>query len=438
MDIKENRVDDLNIGLTLTVAKDDYADKKKKRLNEYRRKAEFKGFRKGMVPMSFVERIYGQSALVDSVNDVISESLNTYIRDNGLHVMGEPLPSEEQPQVEWTDGNDFTFMFDMALTPEVKLELSKEDEIPYYNITVKDEAKKEMKDNLLRQYGSLEDGEAAGEEDFLIADFEQGDMKIEGTYVALRNVDEKVRPSFVGLKPGDSIDVDVNAAFTNETDRASLLKVKKEELAGIQPVFRMTVKTVKTFKPAELNQDTYDRIFGEGEVKSEDEFDKKIADRLAAEYAQESEFRFSRDAREYLVNKAAISLPEKFLKRWITVTNEGKFTQEEIDREFPSFLNDFRWQMVRGFLAEKYDVKVEEDDMFSAAKAFASYQFAMYGLANVPDEQLATYAKSVLANDKERGRIYEQVEEQKVLNAVRADVTLKNKKISVEKFRELK
>ena len=438
MDIKENRVDDLNIGLTLTVAKDDYADKKKKRLNEYRRKAEFKGFRKGMVPMSLVERIYGQSALVDSVNDVISESLNTYIRDNGLHVMGEPLPSEEQPQVEWTDGNDFTFMFDMALTPEVKLELSKEDEIPYYNITVKDEAKKEMKDNLLRQYGSLEDGEAAGEEDFLIADFEQGDMKIEGTYVALRNVDEKVRPSFVGLKPGDSIDVDVNAAFTNETDRASLLKVKKEELAGIQPVFRMTVKTVKTFKPAELNQDTYDRIFGEGEVKSEDEFDKKIADRLAAEYAQESEFRFSRDAREYLVNKAAISLPEKFLKRWITVTNEGKFTQEEIDREFPSFLNDFRWQMVRGFLAEKYDVKVEEDDMFSAAKAFASYQFAMYGLANVPDEQLATYAKSVLANDKERVRIYEQVEEQKVLNAVRADVTLKNKKISVEKFRELK
>ena len=193
MDIKENRVDDLNIGLTLTVAKDDYADKKKKRLNEYRRKAEFKGFRKGMVPMSLVERIYGQSALVDSVNDVISESLNTYIRDNGLHVMGEPLPSEEQPQVEWTDGNDFTFMFDMALTPEVKLELSKEDEIPYYNITVKDEAKKEMKDNLLRQYGSLEDGEAAGEEDFLIADFEQGDMKIEGTYVALRNVDEKVR-----------------------------------------------------------------------------------------------------------------------------------------------------------------------------------------------------------------------------------------------------
>lgn len=438
MEIKENRTDNLNIELTLSIVKDDYSDKKKKRLNEYRRKAEIKGFRKGMVPMSLVERIYGQSALVDSVNDVISESLNRYIEENGLHVMGEPLPAEDQPSVEWVDGNDFSFVFDIALTPEVSFELSKQDEILYYNINVTEAAKKEMKENLLKQYGSLEDGDAAKADDFIIADFEQGDTKVEGTYVALRNVDEKVRPSFIGLKPGDSLDVDVNAAFTNETDRASMLKVKKEELAGLQPVFRMTVKTVKTFKPAELNQDTFDRIFGEGVVTDAEEFDRKIAERLSAEYAQESEFRFSKDAREYLVRKADVALPEKFLKRWISVTNEGKFTQEDIEREFPAFLEDFRWQMVRGYLAGKYGVKVEEDDMFSAAKSFAAYQFAMYGLSNVPDQQLESYARSVLAQDKERGRIYEQVEEQKVLNAVRADVTLKNKKISVEKFRELK
>ena len=438
MEIKENRTDNLNIELTLSIVKDDYSDKKKKRLNEYRRKAEIKGFRKGMVPMSLVERIYGQSALVDSVNDVISESLNRYIEENGLHVMGEPLPAEDQPSVEWVDGNDFSFVFDIALTPEVSFEFSKQDEILYYNINVTEAAKKEMKENLLKQYGSLEDGDAAKADDFIIADFEQGDTKVEGTYVALRNVDEKVRPSFIGLKPGDSLDVDVNAAFTNETDRASMLKVKKEELAGLQPVFRMTVKTVKTFKPAELNQDTFDRIFGEGVVTDAEEFDRKIAERLSAEYAQESEFRFSKDAREYLVRKADVALPEKFLKRWISVTNEGKFTPEDIEREFPAFLEDFRWQMVRGYLAGKYGVKVEEDDMFSAAKSFAAYQFAMYGLSNVPDQQLESYARSVLAQDKERGRIYEQVEEQKVLNAVRADVTLKNKKISVEKFRELK
>ena len=210
MEVKENRTDDLNIELTLSITKEDYADKKKKRLNDYRRKAEIKGFRKGMVPMSLVERIYGQSALVDSVNDAISESLNKYIDDNKLRVMGEPLPAEEQPQVEWVDGNDFTFKFDIALTPEIDIQLSKDDQIPYYNINVTEEAKKEMKENLLKQYGSLEDGEAAKEDDFIIADFEQGDMKVEGTYVALRNVDAEVRPSFVGLKPGESIDVDVS------------------------------------------------------------------------------------------------------------------------------------------------------------------------------------------------------------------------------------
>ena len=317
MEIKENRTDNLNIELTLSIVKDDYSDKKKKRLNEYRRKAEIKGFRKGMVPMSLVERIYGQSALVDSVNDVISESLNRYIEENGLHVMGEPLPAEDQPSVEWVDGNDFSFVFDIALTPEVSFELSKQDEILYYNINVTEAAKKEMKENLLKQYGSLEDGDAAKADDFIIADFEQGDTKVEGTYVALRNVDEKVRPSFIGLKPGDSLDVDVNAAFTNETDRASMLKVKKEELAGLQPVFRMTVKTVKTFKPAELNQDTFDRIFGEGVVTDAEEFDRKIAERLSAEYAQESEFRFASDVKDYLVKKAGLALPEKFLKRWI-------------------------------------------------------------------------------------------------------------------------
>lgn len=437
MEIKDNRTDDLNIELTLSIAKADYADKKKKRLNEYRRKAEIKGFRKGMVPMSLVERIYGQSALVDSVNDVISEALRKYIDDNKLHVMGEPLPAESQPQVEWVDGNDFTFLFDLALTPEIKMELSKSDEIPYYTIEVSDAAVKEMKDNLLKQYGSLEDGEAAKEDDFIIVDFEQGETKVEGTYVAIRNVSDEVKPSFVGLKPGDSIDIDVNKAFTNETDRASMLKVKKEELAGLEPVFKMTVKTVKTFKPAELNQDTYDRIFGEGNVKSEEEFDKKIEERLQAEYSQESDYRFGRDARKYLVEKAAISLPEKFLKRWITVTNEGKFSQEEIDKEFPGFLDDFRWQMVRGYLADKYGVKVEEADMLSAAKAFAAYQFSMYGMANVPDAQLESYAKSVLANDKEKGRIYEQVEEQKVLASVRSEVTLKDTKVTVEQFREL-
>lgn len=438
MEIIKNQIDDLNLELTLSIKKEDYSEKKKKRISEYRRKAEIKGFRKGMVPVSLVEKMYGPSALVDSVNDVISEALNNYIKDNSLRIVGEPLPAEDQPQTDWVDGNDFTFKFDVATTPELSFELSASDEIPYYNINVTEAAKKEMKANLLKQYGSLEDGDAAAEDDFIIVDLEQGETRIEGAYVSIRNVDEAQRPSFIGLKAGDVIDVDVNKAFTNETDRASLLKVKKEELAALEPVWKMTVKNVKTFKSAEVSQETFDKIFGEGKVNSEEEFDAKIAERLVAEYAQESEFRFSKDARDYLMKKADIALPEKFLKRWIFVANEGKFTMEDIDKEFDAFLEDFRWQMIKGYLAQKYEVKVEQEDLLSSAKSFAAYQFAMYGMSNVPEEQLEAFAKNILSQEKEGRRVYEQVEEQKVLNAVRAQVTLKNKKISVEKFRELK
>ena len=245
MKIEQNRIDDLNLELTLSVAKEDYADSKKKRLNDYRRKAEIKGFRKGMVPMSLVEKMYGQSALVDTVNDAISEALNNFIKENQIRVLGEPLPCEEQAQHEWVDGNEFTFKFDIASNPEVSFELSKEDEVTYYTITVTEAAKKEMKDNLLKQYGSLEEGAEAKEEDFIIVDFEQGETKVEGTYVALRNVAEAARKSFVGVKPGDVLDVNVNEAFENETDRASMLKVNKDELAAMDPMFKMTVKNVR-------------------------------------------------------------------------------------------------------------------------------------------------------------------------------------------------
>ena len=257
MKLEQNRIDDLNLELALTVTKEDYSDSRKKRLNDYRKKAEIKGFRKGMVPMSLIEKMYGQQALVDAVNDIIADGLNNFIKENDLKVLGEPLPSEDTPHNEWVDGNDFNFKFDLAQNPEVSFELSKEDEVVYYTVTVTEAAKKDMKNTLLKQYGSLEDGKKAKEEDFIIVDFEQGDMKVEGTYVALRNVAEAVRGSFVGVKAGDVLDVNVNEAFENETDRASMLKVGKDELASLDPMFKMTVKTVKTFVNAPLTEETF-------------------------------------------------------------------------------------------------------------------------------------------------------------------------------------
>ncbi len=437
MKLTKNVIDDLNIEVYLAVEPSDYAEGKKKKLTDIRRKAEIKGFRKGMVPMSLVEKMYGGNALVDAVNDVISEQLNTFIRDEKLSVIGEPLPAEDQPRNEWTDGNVFEFKFDIACNPAVNIELDKKDSVVYYDITVTETAKKEMKENLLKQYGELADGEAAKEDDFIIVDLEQGENRIEGAYVALRNVSEAAKKQFVGVKPGDSFDVNVNEAFENEGDRAALLKVKKEELAGIDPVYKLTVKSVKTFAPAPLTQETFDKIYGQDNVKSEEEFDAKIAERLAAEYTNEADFRFSKDVREYLVKKADLKLPEAFMKRWIHTANEGKYTVEEIEKEFGLFAEDYRWQLVRRFLMDKYGVKLEQADLLASAKGFAAYQFAMYGMNNVPEEQLESYAKNILSNEDQAHRIIEQVENEKTVAAVKDVITLKHKKITVEKFRAL-
>ena len=435
MKIEQNRIDDLNIELALTVTPEDYSDSKKKRLADFRKKAEIKGFRKGMVPMSLVEKMYGQTALVDAVNDVIAAGLNNFIQENDLRVLGEPLPAEEHIANDWNDGNDFNFKFDLALNPEVSFELSKEDEVTYYTITVTEAAKKEMKNNLLKQYGSLEEGKKAKEEDFIIVDFEQGDMKVEGTYVAIRNVAEAARASFIGVKPGDVLDVNVTEAFENETDRSSMLKVSKDELANLDPMFKMTVKNVKTFVNAPATEETFEKIFG---VKTEEEFDAKIEERIRAEYAQEADFRFSKDAKTFLLEKANVTVAEKFLKRWVYVVNEGKFSMEDIEKDWELFIADYKWQMVRSYLMHKYEVKIEEADLLASAKGFAAYQFAMYGMNNVPEEQLEAFAKNILSQEEQGRRILDQVENEKTFAAVREVVSLKKKKISVEKFRELK
>ena len=438
MKIEQNRIDDLNLELTLSVANEDYAEARKKKLNDFRKKAEIKGFRKGMVPMSLVEKMYGPQALADSVNDVIAEALNNYIRENNLKVLGEPLPSEDNPQNEWVNGSDFTFKFDLAQNPEISFELSKDDEIVYYTITATEAAKKELRENILKQYGSLEEGKKAKADDFIIVDFEQGENKVEGTYVALRSVAEAAKAEFVGVKAGDVKDINVVEAFENETDRAAMLKVSKEEVASLEPVWKMTVKNVKTFVNAPLTQETFDKVFGEGVVTSEDEFNAKVEERLRAEYAQEADFRFNKDARTYLVEKADVTVAEKFLKRWIYVINDGKFTMEDIEKDWDLFIADYKWQMIRSYLMEKYGVKIEEADLLASAKGFAAYQFAMYGMNNVPEEQLESFAKNILAQEEQGRRILDQVENEKTIAAVREVVTLKKKKISVEKFRELK
>lgn len=437
MNIVKNQIDELNIQLTVTVAHDDYAEAEKKELQRCKRTAEFKGFRKGMVPMSLIQKVYGERVLGEVVNKVLSDAINNFVKENNIKMVGEALPSEDQPEIEWKSGNDFTFKFDIATTSEVNFELSKDDKVKVYEIKVSAEAKKEMKDNLLRQFGSLTDAEQAGEEDFVIVDFAQEGKTVEGSYVGVKNVEGEAKSKFLGAKVGDQFDVNVNEAFTNESDRAYMLKVKKEELASLAPEFHVTVKEVKTFAPAEENQETYDKIFGENEVHNAEEFDKAVTARLEENYKQESDYKLSKDLREYLVKKADIKLPEEFLKRWLFNINDGKFSKEEIEKEAPAFFEDFRWQMVRGYIMQKFDLKIEEKDVHEAAQAYVAYQYASYGMGNVPEAILKDSVARVLQDENTSRRIVENVEATKVIEAVKGAVTLKAEKVSVEDFRTL-
>jgi len=440
MKVTQRNADDLTLVVTLSIGKEDYAPKSKKILSDYRKNADIKGFRKGMAPMSMIEKMHGQSAMVDAVNGLISDGLNNFINDNKLNIIGEPLANEtEQKPVDWQSGEDMEFVFDIALAPKVELSLGADDKVVYYEADITKEEQTKYQSNVLRQYGQLGVADViADDEDFIIADLIQGETRIEGTYVALRSVeDKKIKKQFMGKKAGDEFEVDVNKAFANETDRAALLKVTKEELAGIEPIYTIVVKEVKRFVEAEINQELFDKMFGAGVVTSTEDFEAKILERMKSEYGHESDYRFMIDARDFLIEKAAISVPEEFLKRWLYTANEGKFKMEEIEKDFHLFLKDFRWQMIRQYFVKEQNLQITREELLAQAMNIAAYQFSMYGLPNVPQEQLKQYAESLLSNEKEGKRIFDKVEEDKVIGYVRTVVKLDKKKVSVEKLREL-
>lgn len=439
MKVTQKNADDLTLIVTLNIGKEDYTPKTKKILNDYRKNADIKGFRKGMAPISIIEKMHGRAALVDSVNALISDGLNDYINDNKLNIIGEPLPNEtEQKPIDWENPADMEFVFDLALAPKIEISLSAKDKIVYHEVTISKEEKAKYRTNILKQFGQLGKADEIAEEDFIIADLVQADNRIEGTYIALRSIeDKKIKKQFIGKKAGDEFEIDVNKAFVNETDRATLLKVKKEELASIEPNYTVVVKEVKRFVDAEVNQELFDKMFGAGVVNNEEEFDAKIVERMSGEYAQESDYRFMLDARDFLIEKAAIAVPEEFLKRWLFSANEGKFSMADIEKDFGLFLKDFRWQMIRQYFVKEQNMQITKEELLEQAKKIASYQFAMYGLPNVPEEQLTQYAESLLTNEKESKRIFDKVEEDMVIGYVRSIVTLDKKPISIEKLHEL-
>lgn len=376
--------------------------------------------------MGIVQKMYGRSTLLEQVNTIMSEALNDYMKKEEIHVIGEPLASEEQSKTDWDNDTDFSFSFDLMLAPKVDIPIDNNLHISYIRKEIKEKDVEEYIDGLLKQHGTMKVAEKAEKEDFLRADMKQGDLLISDSYLNLKTVAKlKDKKVFIGKAVGDEVEADITILLPKEADRSALLQVKPEELERFtNPVFTFVIKEIKRFEPAEENQDLYDKLYGLGNVTTREAFVEKVREQMERNNEGESNYLFGQEVRKVLVEKAAIRLPEKLLKRWLYEGNDGKFTMEQIEKDFPAFLEDFRWQLVREYIMKTAGIKVEKDDMVQSAVAMARYQFAMYGLNNVPDEHLVKYAESMLANEKEARNLYERAEENKVISYIRENVTV--------------
>ncbi|MFY9116050.1 MAG: trigger factor [Bacteroidales bacterium] len=426
MNITKKQIDDLSLQVMVSVEEADYGEKVRKALQDIRKNLDLKGFRKGMVPLGLVQKMYGKSTLLEQVQKLVSDALNDYMEKEAIHIIGEPLGSEEQQPSDWDNDKEFSFSFDLMLAPQVNVTLGKDVHMPYMRKKVTDKQVEEYRKGLLDQYGTMQDVEKTEKEDFLKVDVLQGENLVENTYLNLKTVDKlKDKKPFIGKTVGESVAADVSVLLPKEADRVALFQAKPEEWKEPEdPVFTFTIKEIKRFVPAEENQQLYDKLYGPGTVISAEAFVEKIKEQLERNNLGESDYQFAQEVRKRLVEQAGIRLPENLLKRWLYEGNEGKFTMEQIEKDFPAFLEDFRWQLVRGAVMKQGDLKVEKEDMMESAMVMARYQFAMYGLTNVSDEHLVTFAESMLGNEKEARNLYERAEENKVISYIRENVTL--------------
>lgn len=448
MNILKEEVDALNAVLKLKIEKADYEPKVDSALKDYRKKAAIKGFRPGNAPASLINKLYRKPIIVDEVNKLISESLSKFLVEQKLNILGEPIPSEQQKPIDWETQEEFEFAFDLGLVPEFELKLSKKDKVPYYTIKVDDKLREIYSNSYRQRNGSYVPVEVTGEKDLIKATLNElnadesprdGGVYVENASISIALVaDETEKNKLIGLKAGDVVTIDTLKAFPNATDKAALLHVSKDKLGDIQPLFQATVTETMSFAKAELNQDFFNKAFGEGVVNSEEEFNAKIDEEISKNLVHESNYRLLIDLKEKLIEKFKIELPKEFLVRWLTMINEGKHTREQIESEFPMFEKDLKWQLIRDKVAMENDLKITEEEVHAFAMEFARNQFASYGMMQMPDEYLVSYADSVLKKDGEKRKIQERLLEDKAVAIIREAVKLDEKEVTTDEFNNLK
>jgi len=447
MNITRENIDDLNAVLRVKIEKNDYEEKVDTVLKDYRKKANIKGFRPGMVPIGLIKKMYGKAVQIDEINKIVTENIQKYLTDEKLEILGDPLPKlDEQEKIDFDKQEEFTFSFELGLAPVVDLKISKKNKVNLFEIKVDEKMKNDYVSNYTRRFGELRKSDVSEDKDILKGRIESiddkgdlipGGISAESTTLAIDIIkDKKIKKAFTGKNENDTLDFDIKKAFPNDNEIAGLLKKKKEEIENIKGNFRFTISEITRFHPADIGTDLFNRIYGEGAVSTEEEFMKKIEEEITASLSRESEFKMMQDIKKLAIEKTDLSLPEEFLKKWLLKVNE-KTTQEQIDKEFGTFKQDLKWQLIRNKVAKENGVKITEEELQKEAENVTRYQFQQYGLFYATEEQISNYAKETLKREDDAKRIADKILEDKVIVIMKELVKIENKSVTADEFNKL-
>lgn len=448
MNITKENIDNVNAVINIEIEKADYEKQVADVLKEYRQKASIPGFRPGKAPAGLIKKKFGTAVLVEEVNKLLSQNLSKYLVDEKLPILGEPLPNEEkQAAINWETDENFTFSFDIALAPEVKINLDKRSKYNYYNITVSDEMIAQQEEMAASQLGQNVPIDEAKDNSSVRGNFVQLDaegnevedgIRPEGVLLAVDMIkDEEIKKSFIGCKKDDIVIFDPVKAFQNSHEVGHMLNIKPEEAENLNSEFRFTVTEILQFEKAELNEELFKKLYGEDtEVKTIEDFRNRIKEEIENNLSYSSEQKFAIDTRDTLVEKTKLELPEAFLKRWLIAVNK-ELTEEQIENDFDAFIKDLQWQLIKDSIAKDNDIKVTPEEAEDFAKKLALAQYQQYGIFDVPEEQLDSFAKMMLEKPEEKDRIYKKLHEDKVVAVVKEKVTITEKEVSQEEFNKM-
>lgn len=442
MNITLEKIDAVNAVVTAEITPEDYQEKVKKAIKDFRKNANMPGFRKGMVPEGLIKKQYGLSILAEEVNKTLQESLYNYIRDNKVNMLGEPLSSEENNNIELVDGGMFTIKFDIALAPEMNVELTKKDKVEYYNVEVTDQMLDQQVDMYRQRGGSYKPVDDYQDNDMLKGVMTELDVETpvtaEGVVMLpkyMKNDDQK--KLFEGAKVNDVIRFNPTTAYEgNATELSSLMKVDKEKVAEHKGDFNFQITEITRFVPGDLNEELFQQVFPGSDIKTEDDFRKKVREGIESRYQKDSDFRFLIDVRNYLTKKVGkLEFPDEKLKK--IMLNNAKGDEQKVEENYDKSIEELTWHLIKEKLVEQTGVKVDDKDVVEMAKDVTRMQFAQYGMMNIPDEYLEGSVKEMMKKRETVDNLIDRCIEVKLGTALKDIVTLKEKKVTPEEFNKL-